>query len=80
MLKKWILVLGILILGVTLVTGVKVYATSFDTTEAVGEEAETTEKTNNGVRLNCSSVSHWTFCHWLWYCGCGCCFQRGWCD
>lgn len=57
MLKKLMIVLGILILGVSVVTGLKVYATSFETTEAIGEEGETVEKTNNGVGLIAAALA-----------------------
>lgn len=52
------IVLGILILGVTIVTGLKVYATSLDTMEPVAE-TETTQNatTNNGVGLIAAALA-----------------------
>ena len=81
MLKKFMIVIGILILGVSIATGLKVYATSFDTTE-IAEENESTQNqaTNNGARFNCSSFGNWFIGDWLWYCGCGGCIKCGWSD
>ena len=51
--KKLMIVLGILILGVTVVTGLKVYATSFDTMETVEENGTT----HNGVGLIAAALA-----------------------
>lgn len=57
MLKKFMIVLGILMLGVTLVTGLKVYATTTQTTEIVAEDGTTAEKSNNGVGLIAAALA-----------------------
>lgn len=56
--KKLMIVLGILILGVTIVTGLNVYATSFDTMEQVEETGAVQNVTaNNGVGLIAAALA-----------------------
>lgn len=56
--RKLMIVLGILILGVTVVTGLKVYATSLDTMEPVTETGTTQNATtNNGVGLIAAALA-----------------------
>lgn len=58
MLKKFMIVLIILVLGVSIVTGIKVYATSVDTMDAVGEDVVTEENsTSNGVGLIAAALA-----------------------
>lgn len=59
MLKKMMIVIGILIIGIAIVTELKVYASSFDTIQAVGEDGavEETTKTNNGVGLIAAALA-----------------------
>lgn len=68
MLKKIIGVFAIIMLGVVVLWGTRIYATTNVDGKEVNEEQ--TVQTSNGVRIDCSSASHWTFCHWLWYCSC----------
>ncbi len=51
------IVLGIFILGVSLVTGLKVYATNIENEEGITQEAQTTEKTSNGVGLIAAALA-----------------------
>lgn len=57
MLKKFIIIVGILILGATLVTGVKVYATTAQTTEIIAEDEKAAQKPNNGVGLIAAALA-----------------------
>ncbi len=57
MLKKFMIVLGILILGITLMTGLKVYATTPQTAQTIAEDTTTAEKTNNGVGLIAAALA-----------------------
>lgn len=59
MLKKFMIVLGILILGVSIVTGLKVYATSIQNSQPVVTSAETVQNptTNNGVGLIAAALA-----------------------
>ena len=59
MLKKFMLVVAILILGVSIVTGIKVYATSTNGAETVTENGTSGEtvKTNNGVGLIAAALA-----------------------
>lgn len=58
MLKKFMIVLIILVLGVSIVTGIKVYATSVDTMDVVGEDVVTEENaTSNGVGLIAAALA-----------------------
>ena len=59
MLKKFMLVLMLLILGVTVVTGIKVYATSTNSVETIEENgtSEESAKTNNGVGLIAAALA-----------------------
>lgn len=59
MLKKFMIVLGILILGVCVVTGLKVYATSMENNQPVVTSEETIQNptTNNGVGLIAAALA-----------------------
>lgn len=59
MVKKLMIVIGILILGIAIVTELKVYASSLDTVQAVGEDGAVAEtaKTNNGVGLIAAALA-----------------------
>ena len=57
MLKKGMLILMIVILGISILVGVKVYATSVDTTGDIAENGEVAEKTTNGVGLIAAALA-----------------------
>lgn len=59
MVKKVMIILGIFILIISIVTGLKVYASSVDTREVGGESEAVTEtaKTNNGVGLIAAALA-----------------------
>lgn len=69
MLKKVISVFAIIMLGVVVLWGTKIYATTSVDAKEASEEQVT--QTSNGVRTDCGGVSYWAFCHWFRYCSCG---------
>lgn len=68
MLKKIIGIFAIVMLGIVVLWGTRIYATTSVDGKEVKEEQ--VAQNNNGVRINCGSASDWTFCHWFWYCSC----------
>lgn len=59
MVKKLMIGIGILMVAIAIVTELKVYASSLDTVQAVGEEGAVEEiaKTNNGIGLIAAALA-----------------------
>ncbi len=59
MVKKLMIGIGILMVAIAIVTELKVYASSLDTVQAVGEEGAVAEtaKTNNGIGLIAAALA-----------------------